>query len=165
MAASCTEMPLLTVNRRSLQVQGDVNNMSIPNAVRSSNLVSTGSWPASYANELGNAVITTPYSPSETNVAAQRLNDRLDPMRNSDYGHSSTHLNQDMSPSENCTPFTPMDITSRQEWYEDNGIGEMDLNKGDDGFDVQEEDWTDDFGGLLSSNVDFLSLADIHVKP
>jgi hypothetical protein len=134
--------------RRRLQAQADVNSVSNPGTATSSNPKDAGISPASYTNELSNEAFTKASFLSEADVAARLSRDVY-----LEYSHSCTQSNQGLSYSENCTPFTPMNIERVQGWS-DVVADEMGLNKALDDRDEQTMNWMEGLDSL-SSDLDF----------
>lgn len=136
--------------RRRLQAQADVNSASNPGTATSNNPKDAGNSPAFYTNELSNEAVTRASFLSEADASAQLSRDVY-----SEYGHSFTQSNQGLSYSENCTPFTPMDIERVQGWS--NVVtDETGLNKAPDDIDEQTINWMEGLGPL-SCDLDFSS--------
>lgn len=134
--------------RRRLQAQADVNSASGPGTATSNNPKDAGISPASYTNELSNEAVTKASFSSEAEAAAQFSRDVY-----SEYSHSFTQSNQGLSYSENCTPFTPMNIERVQGWS-DVVTDEVGLNKALGDIDEQTMKWMEGLGSL-SSDLDF----------
>ena len=118
-----------------------------------------GGLPSSYMNELnGQAVRAASLPQFDADVGAHLSNDRAYSARSFGYSRSFSQSNQDLSCSENCTPFIPMDIEPILDWYSDTVVNGMGLTEGLDDIDEQTMGWMEGLGGLLSFDVD-VSLA------